>query len=137
MSKSIWSLYRVNDNSLISPPATCQLGLFRNKVWHASLSISFSRICSNPAFSIPMAKPPAPANSSMLRYVLLGTTFISSSHLESSISLISGMTIKSSVLNIVSPVSLVLLLNVPFFTHVAATLRETPIMSAKLLTDML
>ena len=48
----------------MSPSKTFQLGRFFLRVSQAHLSISFKATHFKPAFSIPIAKPPAPANSS-------------------------------------------------------------------------
>ena len=59
-----------HDILAISSFITLQLGRLHFKVSEAALSNSINPIVSNPAFSIPKANPPAPANNSIVLKVL-------------------------------------------------------------------
>lgn len=110
---------------------TFHRGLFRFSVAQAYLSCSFSIMCFNPACSIPSAKPPAPAKSSIQVYALFGFVFNSVSQREFTISDTSGMSIRSSESKYFLPDLSVLDANLPHLSQCNRVLLDIPNISAK------
>ena len=106
-------------------------GLFRFSVAQAYLSCSFSIMCLNPACSIPSAKPPAPAKSSILVYSRFGFVPNSVSQREFTISDTSGMSIRSSESKYFLPDLSVLDANLPLCSQRNRIPFDIPSISAK------
>ena len=125
----------MKSSSWISPSLTFHSGRLHLSVWHALWSNSFNRRCLNPAFSIPNARPPAPAKSSTDVYSCSGMVSNSLSQVVSMAD-ISGKFVSLSMEKNRLPDESVSQSIFPLFIQASIVARETPRSADRLLMDI-